>query len=78
MQHYSMEMSLKVAAHPEPRPTHRDVLKAVSTISEYIDEWNDPISRKMEAMLGSFSKQMRLRETRRMKDTTLTDFFRRV
>ena len=31
-----------------PHPTHRDVLKAVSTICSYIEDLNDPISRKME------------------------------
>ena len=36
----------------EPRPTRRDVLKAVSTINKYIDELDDPVSRKIEELLG--------------------------
>jgi hypothetical protein len=61
----------------EPRPTHRDVLKAVSTIGRYIDDLNEPIARKMEAILGSFNRQLRLDETKTMKTTFLTEFFQR-
>ncbi|KAF8911490.1 hypothetical protein CPB84DRAFT_1761954 [Gymnopilus junonius] len=38
----------------EPRPARHDVLKTSSTISRYLEDWNDPIARKMEAILGSF------------------------
>ncbi len=62
----------------EPRPTRRDVLKAASTIGRYIDDLNDPLARKIEALLGSFNRQLRLEETSSMKDTTLTDFFQRL
>ena len=40
----------------EPRPTRRDVLKAVSTIGRYIDDLDELTARKMEAILGSFSR----------------------
>jgi hypothetical protein len=63
---------------PEPRPTRHDVLKAASTIGRYIDDMNEPIARKLEALLGSFNRQLRLDETRSMKSTVLTDFFGRV
>jgi hypothetical protein len=33
-----------VPTDPEPRPTHRDVLKAVSTIRRYIEDLDDPIA----------------------------------
>jgi hypothetical protein len=62
----------------EPRPTGRDLLKAVSTIGRYVDDLNEPIARKMEAVLGSFSRQLRLDETRTMKSSVLTDFFPRL
>jgi hypothetical protein len=39
----------------EPRPMQRDVLKAVSTIRKYIDESDDPVSRKIEELLGPFN-----------------------
>ena len=60
----------------EPYPTHREVLKAVSTIGKYTNDLNDPFARKIEALLGSFTKQLRLEETERMKNTVLTDFFK--
>jgi hypothetical protein len=61
----------------EACPTRRDILKAVSTISKYIDELNDPIARKLEDIFSSFKRQLRLDETRSMKATVLTDFFQR-
>jgi hypothetical protein len=60
-----------------PRPTRRDVLKAASTITRYTEDMNEPIACKMEALLGAFNRQLRLDETRGMKDTRLTEFFQR-
>ena len=40
---------------PEPHPTRRDVLKAASTINKYIEDSNDPLAQKMEAILVSFN-----------------------
>ena len=62
----------------EPRPTRHDVLKAVSTISKYIDSMNEPIARKLEALLGSFNRQPRLDGMRGMESTVLMDFFERA
>lgn len=59
----------------EPQPTRHEVLKAVSTISKYIDELDDPVSRKIEGLLRSFNRQLRLDETKNMKDTVLTKYF---
>jgi hypothetical protein len=64
--------------HIEPRPTRRDVLKAVSTISKYVDEVNDPIACKVEGILSSFNRQLRLDESRSMKSTVLTAFFHKL
>ena len=60
----------------EPYPTRREVLKAVSTIGKYTNDLNDPFAQKIEALLGSFTKQLHLEETKRMKNTVLTDFFK--
>src|SRR5271155_5760765 len=60
---------------PEPCPTHCDVLKAASTINKYIEDSNDPLAQKMEAILVSFNKQLCLDETKNMKETVMTDFF---
>jgi hypothetical protein len=61
----------------EPRPTGHEVLKAVSTITRYIKDLNSPIARTLEANLGSFNRQLHLEESKRMKETVLTDFFQR-
>jgi hypothetical protein len=39
----------------EPPPSRRDVAKAVATINRYIEELNDPLARKVEALLGTFN-----------------------
>ena len=62
----------------EPCPTWRDVLKAVSTICRYTEDINEPIAQKVEAILGSFNRQICLDETKGMKNTILTDFFQKV
>ena len=59
----------------EPHPTWRDLLKATSTITRYTEEMDDPIARKLEALLGTFNRQLHLDETKGMKNTFLTDFF---
>ena len=62
----------------DPLPTHREVLKAVSTIRRYVEDLNDPVARKMEAHLASFNMKIRLDGTRRMKNSLLTDFFTKL
>ena len=61
----------------EPLPMRRDVLMAVSTIEKYTNDLNDPMARKIEALLGSFNRQLHLEESRGMKDVVLTNFFKR-
>ena len=39
----------------EPRPMRREVLKATSTISKYIEELDDPVTCKIEGLLWSFN-----------------------
>ena len=60
---------------PEPRPTRRDVVKATSIINKYLIELDDHQFRRLEAMLSAFNWQLRLDETRNLKETSLTDFF---
>jgi len=62
----------------EPHPTWCNILKAVSTVSRYAKNLNHPIAHKFEALLGSFNRQLRLEETKSMKETVLTDFFQRL
>ena len=63
--------------HVDPCPTYRDVLKAVSTIRRYIEDLNDPIARKMEALFMSFNMKIHSDESRGMRSTVITDFFHR-
>jgi len=56
-----------------PTDPHCDILKAVSTIHRYIEDLNDPVARKMEALLASFNVKIC---SGGMKNTLLTDFSR--
>ena len=58
-----------------PRPSRRDVLRAISTIVQYVSDLNDPVARKAKAVLGSLTRFLRREESCTMKDTVLTDFF---
>ena len=61
----------------EPHPTRRDV-------HSNLDNWEvcqgheQPIAQKMEAILGSFSRKLRLEEAKTIKNTAPTDFFQRA
>jgi len=59
-------------------PSRCAVLKAVSTIRQYIDDWNNLTACNQEAPLGSFNRQLYLDETNGMKITVTTNFFRRA
>ena len=59
----------------EPPPSWRDVAKAVATINRYIEKLNDPLARKVEALLGTFNRQLHLNEAKSLKDTLMTDYF---
>ncbi|KAH8988660.1 hypothetical protein EDB86DRAFT_2808318 [Lactarius hatsudake] len=40
----------------EPHPTQANILKAVSMISKYTNDINDPLAHSIEAVLGSFNR----------------------
>jgi len=61
----------------EPQPSRQDVLKATSTLSKFIEKMDDPVARKLEGLLCSLNMQLRLDETRNLKDTHLTSYFNR-
>ena len=58
-----------------PCPSCRDVLRAISTIIQYVLDLNDPIACKAEAVLGSLTRFLCREESCAMKDMVLTDFF---
>jgi hypothetical protein len=59
----------------EPQPTHIDVHKAISVISKYIDDINNPLAGEEEAVLSSFNRQLWLEEAQITKETAITDYF---
>jgi hypothetical protein len=59
----------------EPCPTRREVFRAASVINRYVEHLDDPLSRKLEAILASFGRQIHLEESRSMSPTRLTDYF---
>src|ERR1700678_1850800 len=50
-------------------------LAAVSTLSKYIADLDEPFARKLEVVLTSFGRQTRLDASKSLRSTTLTDFF---
>ena len=49
--------------------SHRDVLRAISTIVQYVSDLNDPVARKAKAVLGSLTRFLHREESCTMKDT---------
>jgi hypothetical protein len=62
----------------EARPTCREAMQAASVMKRYIDNLDDLFACKLEAILGSFGRQMRLDETHFMVPTQMTDYFTRL
>jgi sporulation-control protein spo0M len=62
----------------ELHPTQHDLLKAISTLSKFIEDLDDPAARRLEALLGPFMRKFQFPETTSMKNTVLTDFFQRL
>ena len=60
----------------KPCPTWGDVLQATSTINEFLSNQNDNLSRQLETLLGSFSRQLHIDKDKSMKNTVLTDYYR--
>ena len=58
-----------------PGPAYQEVLRAASTIKHYIDSIGDPIARKLEVTLASFTRQTRLEQARTLTTTKITDYF---
>jgi len=59
----------------EDRPTRREALQATSVVNQYINGLDDPVARKLEALLGSFAWRTRLDESHSQVSTRITDYF---
>jgi hypothetical protein len=55
----------------EPCPT-------ASVISRYAGHVDDPVARKLEAILASFGRQMRLERSQALTTTHITDYFQYI
>jgi hypothetical protein len=71
-----MDVDVDVDAPVELRPTCREFYQAASFIARYMDGMDtDPIAGRIEALLGSFNRQICLNEVENMWNSSLTDFF---
>ncbi|KAF9553851.1 hypothetical protein CPC08DRAFT_645079 [Agrocybe pediades] len=61
---------------PEPLPTYKDLLSAVSVIRRYVEESNEPIARRLDKTLAPFCMHLRNTHIKSQKATVLTDYFR--
>ena len=60
----------------KPQPSRCEVLHAVSIINQYVRDLDDPLARKVEAVLGSLGHHTRHESQNDMVDTKITDFFK--
>jgi hypothetical protein len=59
----------------KPCPGRSEVLKAISTIMEYVSELDNPLACKIKTLLGSFIRLICKDEAQSLRNTVLTDFF---
>ena len=59
----------------ECSPTYREVFQATSVIDRYIEHVDNPVARKLEALLASFRHEMRLERSQTLTTTQITDYF---
>ncbi|KAF9052155.1 hypothetical protein BJ165DRAFT_1525014 [Panaeolus papilionaceus] len=72
----SDDLGLEDTQEPEPLPSVKEVLNAVSIIKRFTIVQDDELSRKTEASLDKLAWQLRLHRDQDMKLTKLTDFFK--
>jgi hypothetical protein len=61
----------------EPCPSRCEVMNAALVINRYVQSLDDPLARKVEAVLGSLGHQMRQKSQIDMVDRKITAFFER-
>jgi hypothetical protein len=62
----------------EPCPMYREVFQAVSIINRYVEHVDNPVARKLEAILASFERQIQLEQSQILATTHITDYFNHV
>ncbi|KAH0840367.1 hypothetical protein J3R83DRAFT_1390, partial [Lanmaoa asiatica] len=63
--------------HIELTPTRKEALQAITVLRRFANEVDDSLARKVEGVLGSFGRMIRVHELKGLKDTKLTGFFTR-
>jgi hypothetical protein len=58
-----------------PQPSHHEALQATSTIHQYINTLNDPLTRKLEGLLSSFQHQLCFDAQQSKQITEITSYF---
>lgn len=61
----------------EEQPSRREALNAMATLQRFAITMDDPVARKLEGILGSFGRQMRLEEAKGLVDNKITQYFAR-
>ena len=62
--------------NPTPPPlTPAEALQSISLVIRYLDTINDPTARKAEGLLTTISRHICSERSRRMKETTITNYF---
>lgn len=60
---------------PDPLPTHSDVLKAMSLVTQYTNSLDDALARKAEGVLKALQHQIRTEQAATFRESKITDFF---
>ncbi|KAJ7215437.1 hypothetical protein GGX14DRAFT_391867 [Mycena pura] len=58
-------------------PTRREALHAAATLRNFVASVGDPYARKLEAILGTFGRQIQLEAMNAAVETSITDYFHR-
>ena len=59
----------------EPCPTYHEVFQAASVINRYAAHVDSPLACKLEEVLASLGRQMRLERSQKLTTTQITDYF---
>jgi hypothetical protein len=59
---------------PQITPTRKDFLQAAAIIDRYVSDIDHPVARKMESLLSTFRRKLRLDESRAMIPTHIEDY----
>jgi hypothetical protein len=59
----------------EPLPLRCEMLQAALVINRYVQNIDDPLARRVEAVLGSLGRQTRYESQHDKVDSKITDFF---